>query len=482
MVGVLFCLVGSYGAGALSVHDPTAHWPVLGSLRHGSGPQVALTFVYIGVAVLLVSWLFLGRVIRNGQSTPSPRELLATCAWWGVPLLLSIPLFSRDVWSYAAQAHLTAAGLDPYQAGPDQMPGPYLDEVQRVWVDSPAPYGPLWLSAGRLIGLATGNHVYVTAICMRLLSVLGVLLLARYLPRLARAFGGDPRMALWLVLANPLLLLHLVSGGHNDALMMGLGVAGLALVVERRHWAIGVVLVTLGVAVKAPIALVLAFCVPMHAATVGGQKAWWRALARVGGVALVTFTIVTLASGFGLGWVTHLNTAGDLVSWVSVSTGLALLGSRIGHLFGFGGLTDPLVSAFRLSGELVAIALAGLLWIGVCRQQPINISRVARALGMALTVLVLLGPIVQPWYLLWPLSILAAVPLTPRWQTVIAGVTVWASLLVTPQGATLFNHPIAVGAATVAAIVGALVVLGPQDQAPMGTRPGPRGTLATTKS
>jgi hypothetical protein len=482
-VGVLFCVVGSYGAGGLSVHDPTAHWPLLGRLRHGAGPQVALTFVYIGVAVVLVSWLFLGRVIRSPATAPRQRELLTTCAWWGIPLLLSIPLFSRDMWSYAAQAHLTASGLDPYKAGPDQMPGPYLDEVQRVWVDSPAPYGPLWLTAGRLIGMAAGNHVYVTAFSMRLLSCVGVVLLAVYLPRLAQAFGADPRMATWLVLANPLLLLHFISGGHNDALMLGLGIAGLTLVVERRRWALGVVLVTLGIAVKAPVALILAFCVPVYAAGLDGPRAWWRSMLRIGAVSIGTFAVVTVASGFGLGWVSHLNTAGDLVSWVSVSTGLALLGAHVGHLLGFGDLTDALVAAFRVAGEVVAGTLAVLLWIGVCRQQPINLRRAARALGISLTMLVLLGPIVQPWYLLWPITVLAIVGLTPRWQTVIGGVTVWASLLVTPQGATLFDRPIAVLAAAVAAVVGAVVVLGPHDWTQTGPRSGRSSTpLATTKT
>jgi len=478
--GAVLCLIGSYGAGALSVHDPTKDWPVLGALRHGAGPQVALTFVYAGVAILLISWLFLGRVLRTDDA-PSARELLITGAWWAAPLLISIPLFSRDLWSYAAQAHLTAQGLNPYHAGPDQMPGPYLDEVQRAWVDSPAPYGPLWLTAGRLIGLATGDHVYVTVFCMRLLSCLGVVLIAVFMPRLARAFGADPRVATWLVVANPLLLMHFISGGHNDSVMLGLGVAGLALVAEGRRWALGVVLVTLGVAVKAPAILVLAFCVPVYAAQLGGQRVWLRAIGRMAAVSIAAFGAVTLVSGLGLGWVGHLNTAGGLVSWVSIPTGLALFSGRIAWELGFGDVHRILIPNMRLTGEAIAGLITLLLWLSVCRRQPISRTGVARGLGLALAALVLLGPIVQPWYLLWPLAFLAIVPPTPRWQTVIAGITVWAALLVTPQGATLFDRLIAVFAAAVAAVVGAVVVLGQHDSEPAGTRPGPRGTpVATT--
>ena len=53
---------------------------------------------------------------------------------------------------------------------------------------------------------------------------------------------------------NPIVLMHFVSGAHNDALMVGLVVAGLALAAQQRCiW--GAVAVSLAVAVK-PIALI----------------------------------------------------------------------------------------------------------------------------------------------------------------------------------------------------------------------------------
>ena len=70
-------------------------------------------------------------------------------------------------------------------------------------------------------------------------------------PRIARATGVDPVAALWLGVLNPLVLIHLVADAHNDALMLGLMMAGLALALERRP-AVGAVLVTLAALVKAP--------------------------------------------------------------------------------------------------------------------------------------------------------------------------------------------------------------------------------------
>ena len=118
------------------------------------------------------------------------------------------------------------AGLDPYSVGPVSLPGPFLDEISGMWVDTPAPYGPLWLGLGRAIATLTGDRVVTTVLFMRLLAVAGLLLVARYLPRLAAACGADPRGALWLGVLNPLVLVHFVAGGHNDALMLGMVVAG----------------------------------------------------------------------------------------------------------------------------------------------------------------------------------------------------------------------------------------------------------------
>ena len=55
-----------------------------------------------------------------------------------------------------------------------------------------------------------------------------------FLPRLARHLGTDPGVALWLGALSPLALFSFVASGHNDALMVGLLVAG---VQQRLHLA-----------------------------------------------------------------------------------------------------------------------------------------------------------------------------------------------------------------------------------------------------
>src|SRR6185503_6822839 len=93
--------------------------------------------------------------------------------------------------------------------------------------------GPLFLLvAGWAVAL--GGSLPAVVAGLRIIALAGLGLLAAGLPVLARRAGIEPARAVWTVLACPLVLIHLVSGAHNDALMVGLMVAGLAVVVQRQ--------------------------------------------------------------------------------------------------------------------------------------------------------------------------------------------------------------------------------------------------------
>lgn len=75
----------------------------------------------------------------------------------------------------------------------------------------------------------TGDNILAGIFVHRLLALAGVALIVWSLPRLAGRCGVAPVSALWLGAANPLLLFHLVAGVHNEALMLGLMLAGVEL-------------------------------------------------------------------------------------------------------------------------------------------------------------------------------------------------------------------------------------------------------------
>lgn len=457
--GSALLALGSLGAGAPPVYDPVKRTPVLALLRDGIGERVALASVYVGLAVLGMAWLHLGRSLRRGEAGTDTPRLLRAAALWAAPLVVCVPLFSRDLYAYAAQAQIAHAGLDPYSVGPVSLPGPFLDEISGMWVDTPAPYGPLWLGLGRAVATLTGDRVLTTVLALRLLAVLGVLLTARYLPRLARAAGGDPRVAVWLGVANPLVLVHFVAGGHNDALMVGLVVAGLAVAVEavdERWVAAGVALCAAAVLVKAPAVIPIGFLAWVWAQRLTGRWVLVRACARTGAVALATLAVVTGATGLGFGWINQLNASGAVITWVSVPTGLGLLASIPLGVSDIITSENPVIQAFRLAGQVATAVVVFWLWLRAGRTRTGWVAGV----GLALLVVVFLGPVVQPWYVLWGLTVLAATRLSRRIVLVAAGGSFWLSMMIAPQGSNLFLELGPIAAMAAAAIVATVAVLG----------------------
>ena len=92
---------------------------------------------------MLAAWLWLGR--RVIDRTATEYTMIATTGFWLAPLLLSVPVFSRDTYSYLAQGALLRDGFDPYIVGPIENPNSLLDNVSPIWTTTTAPYGPAFI-------------------------------------------------------------------------------------------------------------------------------------------------------------------------------------------------------------------------------------------------------------------------------------------------------------------------------------------------
>ena len=167
---------------------------------------------------------------------------------------------------------MVARGLNPYRFGPSILgSGSFLSAVSPTWINTRAPYGPLFVGLDGFVVRHSANNLLAAVIGLRVLALLGVALLAIFLPRLAARHGVPATTALWLGLLNPLVLFHFVNGAHNDALMLGLLVAGLALAAERKL-ALGLVLCALAAAVKAPAVLGVAYVALDYATPPGSAR------------------------------------------------------------------------------------------------------------------------------------------------------------------------------------------------------------------
>ena len=148
-LGAAMITAGGVGAGSTRLHDPLLESMHLSWLRFGHGLVLSSVLLWGGVAVMLFAWLWLGRYVIDG----SAREytMVATTGFWLAPLLLSVPVFSRDTYSYLAQGALLRDGFDPYAVGPVDNPNSLLDNVSPIWTTTTAPYGPAFILVAKFV-------------------------------------------------------------------------------------------------------------------------------------------------------------------------------------------------------------------------------------------------------------------------------------------------------------------------------------------
>ena len=432
LAGTAFLALGGETAGALPVRDLLAPATARAAL--------GLVGVYFGVVLLIAAWVLLGRLVRSAEA-PTPRELLLVLAVWAAPLLLAPPLFSRDVYSYLAQGAMVDAHMDVYTYGPAQLGGPLADEVAPLWQHTGAPYGPVFLAVASALSGLTRGELPAGLVGMRLVALLGVALMAAALPRLARHSGADPAAALWLGALNPLVLLHLVAGAHNDAIMLGL--LGVGLVAALGRWPVlGAVLVTLAALVKAPAVLGLAAVVVLQVRA-GHRPA--KAVVVTTLAAAATTAAATALAGTGYGWIGALDTPVSSHNWALTSLLGRATGAMLEHL---GSDLAPLaLPVWHLLGlAITALVIAAIWW----RLRP----RPVYALGLSLAAVAAFGPAIRPWYALWGLFLIAAAAPTTSVRQRVAAVTGVLALATLPSGG-----PVDSGQLMLAVSGGALAVV-----------------------
>ncbi|MBK1788208.1 polyprenol phosphomannose-dependent alpha 1,6 mannosyltransferase MptB [Prauserella sp. ASG 168] len=473
IVGALFLAFGSLGAGAAPILNPVFDIPVLRLFARI--PTVSLAIAFAGMGMMVAGWLLLGRFSRPGRTRlASPGQLYRTLAMWTIPLLVIPPLFSRDVYSYLAQSAIVHRGMDPYALGPAQALGvadPLTAGVSNMWRETPAPYGPLFLDVGSWISGLVGTQVAVGVLLMRGLALVGLALIVWSLPRLARRFGVQPTTALWLGAANPLVLFHLVAGAHNEALGIGLMLAGLEIGIRKLPmrvsgdsppplakgelmWIVlGAVVITGAAMVKIHAVVALGFFGVMIARRWHGKL-----MDLVKAAALMTLVCVAVTAGIcfgtglGFGWVSALGTPGMVWNWISPLAELGQLGGILGITLGLGNHTAGVIAILGILGYAVAGAITvKFLWDSFrWRYRPII------GLGVSLGAFMVLHVAMQPWWLLWAVIPLAASAGTSRFRAVATAVSAVLAMVIPPTGSTFDGRSYIVSQAYIA---GGIVLL-----------------------
>nr|WP_238220976.1 polyprenol phosphomannose-dependent alpha 1,6 mannosyltransferase MptB [Tsukamurella pulmonis] len=503
-VGAVLIAFGALGVGSFPVvQNPIAGRRLLGLMFRMQ--STALTVTMVGTAMLMIAWVLLrrytiGYLNPNAHAEPAPPRRLTRrgfdriLALWVLPFLFAPPMFSKDVYSYLAQSEITARGLDPYKIGPAAALGidhVFTRSVPNIWRDTPAPYGPLFLYMGRGITWLTGENVVAGVVLHRVLALAGVAMIVWALPRIARRCGVNEVAALWLGAANPLVIFHLIAGIHNEALMLGMMLVGIEWALRAIDSGLpfltgfvptrtgglltaGAAMIALSGLIKITSVLALGFIGMALARRLGGSfpniggrlRDWRTALAEwrpnvgrtlialaisagfLGVVLVVVVVVVCQATGLGYGWLDAgtLGTANKVRSWLSIPTVLGLGTGQVGVLLGLGDHTTAILAITRpIAAALAAVIVLRMLIATLSgRIHPVG------SLGISMAALVLLFPVVQPWYLLWAIVPLAAWATAPGFRLAAVIVSSVISVMLMPNGGEIEPYVIAkAGMATV---------------------------------
>jgi alpha-1,6-mannosyltransferase len=432
-LGAALITAGGLGAGSTRLHDPLLESIHLSWLRFGHGLVLSSVLLWGGVALMLMAWIWLGRRVIEG--TAREYTMVATTGFWLAPLLLSVPVFSRDTYSYLAQGALLRDGFDPYVVGPIENPNSLLDNVSPIWTTTTAPYGPAFIMVAKFVTMLVGNDVVAGTMLLRLCMLPGLALLIWAAPRVARHLGTSAPAALWICVLNPLVIIHLMGGVHNEMLMVGLMMAGIALTFQRRHgW--GVCLIAVAVAVKATAGLALPFMVWVWAHHLRDRRgfsslgAFAAATAASTAIFVAVFAVLSWLADVGLGWLTALAGSVKIINWLTVPTATANLVNVFASLFlpvSFYAVLD----VSRIIGiVLIAISLPVLWW-----RFRHNDREALTGIAAAMVVVVLFVPAALPWYYTWPLAVVAALAQTRLAIATIAGFSTWIMIIWKPDGA-----------------------------------------------
>ena len=304
-------------------------------------------------------------------------------------------LLSHDVYSYVEYARLgVVRGLDPYTHPP--AAAPFDPAYARVtWIDETSAYGPLFTLVTYPLAWLP---VWTAVAALKAIAALSVLGIAVLVARLAPSRGVSPLGAAAFVALNPLVLIHVVGGAHNDGLAMLPATIGIAAMLASREASAGATFVA-AFAIKAPAALASPFALLSTPPT--GRKPTkyvgngpigdrGRLLLGAGGAALALGLAAYAA--FGWNWLDAIGLAGETqhrTSHMSIPITVARLT----------GLDPTAVRATALAlFAAVFIYLLAWTWRG---------NDWLRAAAWASFALLIATAWLLPWYLIWALPLVA---------------------------------------------------------------------------
>jgi hypothetical protein len=218
-----------------SVATPPVLLPLTSVARVLGAPHlpdwVADLIMYASIALCCLGLAMMLWANSRGWQ-PRPRRVFAAAAATVAVLVNITPVGSSDIASYAAYGRIAALGYNPYTYAPSQLPrganNPYTMLVSPMWQSQKSVYGPVSTWMHLLAATIGGAKPWLTIWVLMIMIGAAFIATGYILLRTAE----NPVRAVLLWVANPLLIVELVMGGHMDALVALFAIA--AIVLSRR--------------------------------------------------------------------------------------------------------------------------------------------------------------------------------------------------------------------------------------------------------
>ncbi|GEE03351.1 alpha-(1-_6)-mannopyranosyltransferase A [Gordonia spumicola] len=436
-VGALAVTVGTYGLADVPRNDGTLADLGLAPMTYGHGKTLSGFVFWTGVALMVWAWVRIGR----NPKAMTVRATVTTVLAWAAPLMIAIPVYSRDVYAYLGQATLLMHGFDPYQDGPAHVPGPIVDSMAQIWAPTTSPYSPAFMLLAHGVVAVTGQNVFAGVLAFRIVLLPGLLLGLWAVPRIAAHFGASRRRGLWFALLNPMLLIHLVGGPHAELLLMGVLAAGVALVLDGRH-VLGLLVLGCAGSLKVTAFIAVPFVVWIWIDHRRRERAVTArdgvgVFAATAAIPLAVFGGFTALLGLGLGWLNGLAFADRIINWFT-------LPSLVGHIASY--VLAPIhvwnlqaiLPVTRTVGQAaLVIALIWFFWRGRTDERE-----AMRYMCWAMFAVLLLEPSTLPWYYSW-VTVLAVAFTLPMWaRQSVVGASTFLLIAFQPDDSIIFYKPV----------------------------------------
>lgn len=339
-------------------------WAVLGASGLGGA---ALVWIALDrrFAATPLSWLLaLALLLR----------LLASQAW---------PLLEDDHFRYLWDGWRTATTLDPYRLPPSAyfgqagLPAMWQNILSGInHPDTPTIYGPVQQGLFALAYvISPGQLMPLQALLLLVdMALLGLL-----------AQQGIGRRWLLAYALHPLILREAIAAAHPDGVLAMLLMLSLLAWQRRLAWAVGA---TLGLALATKVAALVALPLLLFSPTAGRRWHWAAAVAS------------SCAAVVGLLYLPFLRMGG------SDAAALATFGSQWRFnplLFRGVEMAAPQAMVRPLAGLLIVVGIGAIAWRW--QRAPAAVPPRPPPIDAALAWLLLLSPVVNPWYWLWVLAL-----------------------------------------------------------------------------